>query len=703
MNEFQNKIQVQFDKMCTTGKLFISSITGDLIWNAYLHSFGEDIIFRDPQSTIHNCKLCNNFIRRYGNIIALDSDLNIMTIFDIEIEGEYKAAAKDMSNLIKSGEIQDVFFETYQELNSLNYEKCKTTNHVFRLGIAKNAKRYTKEEAEKFGVVKPNEIVNFEHFYLDIPKAFVKNGTQSIESIRGDYRSSNDVFKRCMKEVSLDVLHIVRDLICQNSLLDGATHLFKVEAVIPLKNEYDKISDEKKSNWCWKNSYEFKYAKFKNELIGVLCSEISIGEKTLEQACLSWNKRVDPANYMKATAPITKQQITLAQKFVEENGYIESFDRRFATIDDIKASEILHLNSGNSKKVSIFDNVKSSAAKTQPDFKNIEELSIDKFMSDILPNCTSVEAYFANKHANNLVSLTTANVKESKPIFKWSNNYSWTFNGNLAGKSMIKEAVKTSGGKVDGVLRFSIMWAENDPTDRSDLDAHCIEPRENHIYFNRKLSSITGGNLDIDITDPERKDFKNIVENITWPSIDRMRNGVYKMYINQYCNRGSKGFKAEIEFDGQLYSYESNSPVTGNVMIADVTLNNGVFSIDHKFKAVSSEGISKDVYGISTNEFHKVNLICLSPNHWDDNIVGNKFYFFILEGCKTTSSIRSFHVENLTPELLEYRKVLEVLGTTTMIKPSDNQLSGLGFNATVNDELIVKIEGSFKRMLKIKF
>ena len=58
---------------------------------------------------------------------------------------------------------------------------------------------------------------------------------------------------------------------------------------------------------------------------------------------------------------------------------------------------------------------------------------------------------------------------ESKPIFKWSNNYSWTFNGNLAGKSQIKEAVKSEGGKIDGVLRFSIIWNE-DGKDILDFD-----------------------------------------------------------------------------------------------------------------------------------------------------------------------------------------------------------------------------------------
>ena len=75
----------------------------------------------------------------------------------------------------------------------------------------------------------------------------------------------------------------------------------------------------------------------------------------------------------------------------------------------------------------------------------------------------------------------------------------------------------------------------------------------------------------------------------------------------------------------------------------------------------------------------------------------------MLEGCKSPTSIRSFHNENLLPELAQHRKVLEVLRATNMINTTDKQLSGLGFNATVRDELIVRLQGSFKRVLKIKF
>ena len=75
----------------------------------------------------------------------------------------------------------------------------------------------------------------------------------------------------------------------------------------------------------------------------------------------------------------------------------------------------------------------------------------------------------------------------------------------------------------------------------------------------------------------------------------------------------------------------------------------------------------------------------------------------MLDKCKCDTSIRSFHNENLTSDLLQHRKVIEVLGATNMIEPSEKQLSGLGFNATVKDELIVRLTGTHKRVLKIKF
>lgn len=702
--EFNQKIQQQFAKMCATGKLFRVELTGQQVWDIYINGFSasQNPVFRDPQSSVHNCNTDKHFIKRYGNIVALDENNSIMTMFDIDVAGsDFETTVPNLSAWLKEAKIVAPFFESWNEINVLPYEKKISKQQTqFQLGIAEQYKQYTKEEVEKFGVVEQGKVYTFNHFHVFAPAAFIDMGIKSVDSIVGEYRDAKNVFQRGMQEIPLDTLQLVNDLILQGSLLNGDAHLFKIQQFIELKKQYELVPVAQKDNWCWKASYKLPISKFRNELIGTLCVELAEGVE-LNEACKTWNKRVDPLNYMKAKAPITTSQIKQAQKFVEEEGYLASFDRRFATIDDIDVSEILHTNAGDGaiKTASLFDAVKATSVSTRhkrSHFNDITSISIETFMKEILPTATSVEAFLENRMDGNLVALITANEKNSKPLFKWSNNYSWTYNGNLAGKSQIKEAVKSAGGKVDGVLRFSITWNESG-NDNSDLDNHCLEPNRNRIYFSSKVSPTSGGHLDVDIITPNGK---LAVENITFPSIQKMQQGDYTFLVNQYSARNSQGFKAEIEFNGEVYNYEYKKAVNGNVEVAVVTLKNGVFSIEHKLPETAS---SKTLWGLESNEFHKVNLVSLSPNYWGENNVGNKHYFFMLEGCHSDTSLRSFHNEYLTGDLLAHRKVLEILAETTKLAPSKKQLAGIGFSSSVKDELIVRVKGSHQRVLKIVF
>lgn len=696
MEQARIKLQKQFDKMCKTGKLFRVNVTGDTIWDIYLNSFKseDNPVFRDPESSVHNCRHCKNFIRRYGNIVAINDEGKLMSIFDVKNTGQYQKSFNKMCKVITSSYIDNVFFETFDSLNNLPYESCKKSFTEFKLGIPKNTKQYSPEEAAKYGVVKSKEIRTFNHMSLIVPEQFVNKTGLSIEAIMADYRQANQVFERGMQEIPLNILKLVKDLINQGSLLNGEAHLHKVEKIIPYKEEYDNVASSIKSTWCWLNSYKLPFAKFKNELIGVLCTELAEGDD-LNVACLKWNKRVDPANYMKATAPITQNQIDEAQKFVENNGYVESFSRRVAVIEDIKVSEIKHINAGEGKikNVSMFDTIKSTKSSSKiNEFKGVEEVSIINFMKNILPHCTKVEAYLENKHEGNLVTMTTSS-EDSKQIFKWNNPYSWTYNGNLAGKSMIKDNVSKVGGNIQALVRASLQWNDKDTSGIVDFDLHC--KGHNHIYYsNRGKTHSCGGHLDVDMIDPS----KIGIENITWKN--KINDGTYQILVHNFNGGSNKGFKVEIEFDNETYNYHVEGRVTGTVQVATIKVVNGKISITHHLPETNS---SKELYSLNTKEFHEVNLMCLSPNYWDGNSVGNKHYFFMLKDCKSSTSLRGFHIENLLPDLTKYRKVLEVLGSTNMIEPANNQLSGLGFNATVRDEVILKLEGNFKRVIKVKF
>jgi len=57
----------------------------------------------------------------------------------------------------------------------------------------------------------------------------------------------------------------------------------------------------------------------------------------------------------------------------------------------------------------------------------------------------------------------------------------------------------------------------------------------------------------------------------------------------------------------------------------------------------------------------------------------------------------------LKEDLTKHRKVFEVLGSKMRVESSENQLSGLGFSSTQKNDVIVKVEGSFNRVIRLIF
>lgn len=201
-----------------------------------------------------------------------------------------------------------------------------------------------------------------------------------------------------------------------------------------------------------------------------------------------------------------------------------------------------------------------------------------------------------------MVSLIAPENVDAPSMFKWNNGFSWAYSGNVA--DSMKQRVKAAGGKIDGDLRFSIQWNE-DGKDNCDLDAHCKEVATNtEIYYGsyrgQKGISPCGGNLDVDIMHPG----KHIaVENIVYADKTKMKPGQYAFFVHQFSGSAKSGFRAEIEFGGNVYSYDySNRMQTDEyVQVAIVSVDKDHnLSITHLLKESAS---SREVWGLKTNQF----------------------------------------------------------------------------------------------------
>lgn len=681
--DFRNMISDHFKTMTKdVDRLFEVGVDKDEMWNTYLDSFptGTNEIFRKRRE--YDCSCCRQFVKQIGSAVVIKNN-KLETIWDLGIhDDKFEPVAKAMSDFVRRHCVTDVYVSKFKKVGTeYNYEQYEN------------------------GTMK-----KWEHFQIILDDKFVDKTARSIGDIKGGFRDTKNVFKRSLDEISMDALETVLELINSNTLYKGEEWKTILMEFKRYKKEYEKLSsDDVRDLYTWENSVKAGIAigRIRNHSIGTLLVNVS-NEMDLDTAVKKYEQIVAPTNYKRPKAIFTKKMLEDAKKTISELGYMDSLNRRFATLDDITVNNILFSNKDAAKRISdssdIFGELEKQAVVNPRKFSRVEEITANDFIKNVLPSAKEVEVLVENKHSNNFVSLIAPCNKDSKSMFKWNNGLSWAYSGNITDSDM-KQNVKAAGGNVDGVLRFSIQWNE-DGRDNCDLDAHCIEPNRNEIYFSNcrkpSLSSMTG-QLDVDIIHPNGK---VAVENITWSDKSKMKPGVYKFFVNQYSGSARDGFRAEIEFNGEIYSFDySNSMRTGqDVYVADVILDtNGEFTIKEKISG-NSKVSSRTVWGISTNEFTPVSVVCYSPNYFDEQDgIGHRHLFFMLNGCKNDEEPNGYYNEFLKSELEKHKRVFEALGSKCHVEDSEDQLSGIGFSMTKRAELVVKVKGATERILKIKF
>jgi len=679
--QFKKALQDNFKEMTKDiNNLFEIEVDKEELWNLYLDSFpaGTNEIFRERRE--HDCSCCRQFIKNIGNAIVIKNN-EIKTIWDFTTnDTTFQPVINALSQYLKSKFVSDVYISKLKKIGTdNNYEQLENGN-----------------------------VTKWDHFYLELPDRFIDKSNKSEGEIKGSYRDTKNVFKRSLDEISEESLLTVLELISQNSLYKGEEWKNVLTEFLKYKKQYDKLKTEvEKNNYTWEQSVKAGavIGRIKNHSIGTLLINISEG-MDLDTAVKKYEQIVAPTNYKRPKAIFTKKMLEDAKNTVAELGYTESLNRRFATLDDITVNNILFSNKDSAKRINgaldIFDEMSKEVSLNPKKFSKIEEITVDNFINNILPTAKELEVLLENKHANNMVSLIAPENKDSKTMFKWDNNFSWAYSGNITDSDM-KENVKSAGGRVDGDLRFSIQWNDID-NDSCDLDAHCIESDGFEIYYGAAKKpnfSRTKGQLDVDIINPVRG--KPAVENITWGSRNTMKDGIYKFYVHNFSGGNKNGFRAEIEFDGQIYSFDYHQPTRSGqkTMVAEVTLENGIFTIK---ELLPSNVSSKEIWNLKTNNFVPVSVIMYSPNYWDEQQgIGHKHYFFMLKDCINPETPNGFYNEFLKEDLMKHKRVFEALGGKMAVKDVADQLSGLGFSSTKRNELVVKVKGQSERTLKIKF
>lgn len=698
-SEFKKIFQKNFSEMTKDADyLYEIEIDKDEFWNLYLDSYpaGTNKIYRQRRE--FDCSCCRHFIKSIGNAVVI-KDNKVHTMWDFH-----------------TGDT--TFQPVIDALNAYLMAKSVTNLYVSKfkhIGTAKN-----------FENLGDGNVTEWEHFYLDLPQKFVDTTARSIGDIQGQFRDTRNVFKRSLDEISEEAVMTVLELIASNSLYKGEEWKTVLEKFVEYKRLYDRTPDNEKDNFAWENSSKagVVIGRIRNHSIGTLLVDIS-EDIDLDTAVKKYEAIVAPANYKRPKAIFTKKMLEDAKNTIEELGYMDSLARRYATLDDITVNNILFSNKDVAKRISgasVFDEMMSEATSSPKKFSKVEEVSIDKFVSDILPTASGLEVYLENKHASNMVSLIAPKNNDAQTMFKWNNGFSWAYTGNIT-DSDITQRVQAAGGRTDGVLRFSHSWNYEGMQNASLMDLHVFMPgssqkseyrngkeihdnygNDERVGWNHRRHYGSGGIQDVDYTAPAPVGYIP-VENTTFPSLEKLKDGVYTFKIHNWQLRSptNGGFKAEIAFDGQVYQFVHKKPLAHKewVTLAKIELKNGKFKI---LEMAENDTTPIDIWNLKTNQFVPVSTVMYSPNYWDEQQgIGNKHYFFMLKDCINPEKPNGFYNEFLKQELVQHKRVFEALGGKMAVEDVDDQLSGIGFSSTLRNDLVVKVKGATERIIKIKF
>ncbi len=677
---FADLVASGFQDRVKDANCFVANLDGNALFEKYLASFpeGEDPIFKT--NTWHNCSCCKQFIRRAGCVVTI-TDGVVHTVWDKaagKAPAPYGEIATVLRDLVREAGIRDLFRVSHKE-RQFGAQTTRSLDSVSQKALT------------------------WEHFYTgDIP---VHVRAAMPDTVCGDYRTTAQVFERGLTELSPDAVDSVAGLIEANSLYRGEEHGPAVKQFRKMQRKYLASGDREKGLFAWENAGS-PGARFRGTVIGTLVQDLSEG-KDLEHAVASFESKVAPQNYKRTTSLITPMMVKKAMETINDLGLEPALERRFAVMSDISVNDVKWVD-GAAKPLMrggigdlLLEHATSARTKgTDKDMERAEEISLDDFMTKVLPETTGLEILFRGSHVGNLMSLTAPKDPAPKQLFRWTNDFAWSYGGNVA--DSIKERVKKAGGNVTGTLRVSLSWFNFD-----DLDLHIYEPAgrnvqglHGHISFQNKRGW-TGGTLDVDMN-AGGGTTREPVENVIWP--DKIPDGPYRVVVNNYTARetSNPGFVIEVENAGKVlnFSYNKGVRTKQDVAVCTLHLKSGVVErVEPGDAAITSSAISQEKWGLTTEEYVKVVAVTLSPNYWGENAVGNKHTFFVLEGAKNDEATRGFYNEFLHPRLEPHRKVFEVIGDKTKCEPTEGQLSGLGFSSTKKDVFLVRAQQGKKQKL----
>lgn len=684
--EFAQLVSNKAEKISNEMKVFQVDATKKKIKSIFVNAFPEDT------RQGYNCTACKSWVYKVGTMVGIDNDANLHTVWDVYIpeDSYYHQVAKVMREHIKSLEIREVYIKSIEDFDG------------FTIGSAPDVVNWH------------GNITPFNHFKSKLNyNIFVADKGDK----KSNYEGRHSSVKNGLEEMSLKAIRTVKDLATSNQLHRGDSFMHIIDYLEDVLEKHESYDEDKQKRHCWLLATESASDKgwfSDNTSIVQLLRDLGRGVNK-NRALELYKNIVSNSTYMMPTTGYNQSDGEKAINTIETLGLSHSMQRRHLDPLEIPVDDIYWKRLPEVKVSSIESLILSGVKKDYTPDKHAEEITIEDFISDVVPSANDLEMFVAASHEGNLMNMTTA-VNENAPhMFLWDNPVSWSFMGDVAGA--VKTRAKSYGASVDGnELVCTLAWGS-----RNDLDLTVIEKMPSGEKYNinyqrgddysnlfkgikaSRVSPFTKGELDLDMNGVD-KNSDTPAENIFWKEILTIPEGtIFDVFVHNYGSaKEMGGFTLVITNGYDVTTLNVSHAIRGDEKIKMVQMmkkGNKIIVSDPNGNPLK-HGKGKTTWGINLNTWQKVDIVTTTPNYWGENNTGQKHWCFISNNLKNPNPVRGFYNENLNGELKKHRKVFDSLGDKTRAEYSNTQTSGLGFSHTQRDSVNIKIDG---KQYKIKF
>lgn len=189
--------------------------------------------------------------------------------------------------------------------------------------------------------------------------------------------------------------------------------------LLGLKQKITKATKQQKTNIIWEAvaSAPVGFRSVSSGMLGFLLDLVDSGE-VVSEIVQKFNEKMDPAKYMRVTAPAKKGNIDQAEKAFTKMGLENSLDMRAARLSDlgcIWASRAVNPTA----RGGMFDSLRTMESTTKrPINPQVTSITFSKFRRTVLPEALRI-TYRVTSAPDNYSSFAVQSNAKAKPIFHY--------------------------------------------------------------------------------------------------------------------------------------------------------------------------------------------------------------------------------------------------------------------------------------------